>query len=85
MTTTTAIDFWTRRVAEVQPVFADPALADAFTREADSLILKAHKAGDLSPAESLRLNVLSRLLGFGTTANEIEAAINWRLERLREK
>lgn len=87
MTTTTmetAGVFWIRAVARTQPVFTDPAIADPFTKEADALILKGHKAGGLSPAEMLRLNVLARLLGWGVTREEIEAAINWRLQRLLE-
>lgn len=76
--------FWVRRAAQAQPLFSD-AQGEPYLVEIDKLLVKGEKAAELSPADVLRLNVLGRVLGFGTTPTELERAFNVRLDRLQGK
>lgn len=80
----TAPTFWIRGMAETQPVWSD-VKGEPFVDEADRLLMEGHKAQGLPDVKRLRLNALGRLLGWGTTAAEIEAAANARLDKLLGK
>ena len=61
------------------------ANGDAMLQELDVLLRKGAKADNLEDADAVRLNVLSRCLGFGNDPAAIEAALNQRLTDLEKK